>query len=135
MSGPIRLDADEADLASAAQSSDGSAEAPALVPYLLETPDGSGRGAVIVCPGGGYHHLAQHEGEPVARWLNGLGIHAFVLRYRIAPHRHPAPLEDARRAIRLVRSRAGERGIRADKIGIMGGLCGAWLARLGFAAT
>ncbi|MEV4089648.1 hypothetical protein AB0J43_56225, partial [Nonomuraea fuscirosea] len=43
--------------------------------------------AVVVFPGGAYHHLADHEGAPVARWLNSLGIAAFVVRYRIAPHR------------------------------------------------
>ena len=65
---------------------------PRLTPYLPHlagpTP------AVIVCPGGAYERLASHEGEPVARWLNTLGIAAFVLSYRVAPHQWPAPLED-----------------------------------------
>lgn len=61
------------------------------------------RSAVIVCPGGGYHHRADHEGEPVAKWLNSLGISAFVLHYRVAPYSHPVPLADVQRAIRFVR--------------------------------
>lgn len=77
-------------------------------------------GGVIVCPGGGYHTLAAHEGEPMARWLNRAGLSAFVLRYRVAPHRYPAPLEDLSRAVRLVRSRADEFAIRGDKIAVLG---------------
>jgi acetyl esterase/lipase len=77
--------------------------------------------AIVVCPGGGYARLAfPHEGVQVAEWLNTLGISAFVLKYRHAPYHHPAPLQDALRAIRLVRSRAAEFGVRADRIGVMG---------------
>ncbi|MCC3373926.1 alpha/beta hydrolase [Cohnella sp. REN36] len=90
---------------------------PALTPYLL---DGEGRAAVIVAPGGGYGMRAEHEGAPIARWLNGLGISAFVLRYRVAPYRHPSPLLDIQRAIRTVRGRAGEWGIDPKRIGILG---------------
>lgn len=90
---------------------------PALFPYLLE---GSDRPVVIVAPGGGYGVRAAHEGEPIARWLNGLGISAFVLRYRVAPYKHPAPLTDALRAIRTVRARAAEFGIDAGRIGLLG---------------
>jgi acetyl esterase/lipase len=65
---------------------------------------------VIVCPGGGYGALAKdHEGDQIARWLNSLGIQAFVLQYRIAPRYHyPAPLLDAQRAIRFVRAHAAD---------------------------
>src|SRR5580700_8088313 len=71
---------------------------------------------VIVCPGGAYLHLADnHEGRQVANWLNSLGFTAFVLKYRLGPrYRHPIELGDAQRAIRLVRSRAGEFGIAPD---------------------
>ena len=88
------------------------------------------RGAVIVCPGGGYQGLAPHEAEPVAHWLNRAGLPAFVLRYRVAPHRHPAAIQDLARAVRL-----------ADKTPAIGGdadvaqwptLCERWLASLGF---
>ncbi len=92
-----------------------------LYHYIL--PDaGEGRTAIIVCPGGGYGNLAtDHEGEQVARWLMQAGIVPVVLHYRHAPnYRHPAPLSDALRAVRTVRSRALEWGIAPDRIGMMG---------------
>ncbi len=68
------------------------------------------RSAVIVLPGGGYARHADHEGEPVARWLNALGLAAFVLLYRHGPsHPHPAPLDDAIAAIRAVRAQGFHR--------------------------
>ncbi len=78
--------------------------------------------AVIVAPGGGYGALAaNHEGRQVANYLNALGVTAFVLRYRLGPrYRHPVPLGDAQRAIRLVRARAAEFGVSPDRIGMMG---------------
>lgn len=94
---------------------------PLLYRYTL--PDaGEARTAIIVCPGGGYGHLAtDHEGEQVARWLLNAGIVPVVLHYRHAPnYRHPAPLSDALRAVRTVRSRAREWGIAPDRIGMMG---------------
>lgn len=87
--------------------------------------------AVVVCPGGGYGGLAiSYEGHDIARWLNGLGVSAFVLDYR---HRgkgygHPAPLQDAQRAIRTVRARAAEWKIDPAKIGILGFSAGGHLA-------
>lgn len=101
-------------------------ETPALRPYLLA--DAAPRGAVIVCPGGGYGHRAPHESEPVARRLNAAGVHAFVLTYRVAPHRHPVPLLDAQRAIRLVRARATDWRVRPDRVGIIGFSAGGHLA-------
>lgn len=105
---------------------------PHLIPYLsadhnMSSP-ASQRATVIVCPGGGYKHLANHEGEPVARWLNELGIHAFVLKYRVHPYRHPNPLKDAQRAIRIVRSRAEEWGVDPGRVGILGFSAGGHLA-------
>lgn len=94
----------------------------------------SGRSAVatgvIVCPGGGYGFLAKdHEGDQIARWLNSLGISAFLLQYRIAPRYHyPAPVLDAQRAIRFVRSHAAAYGISPDRIGIWGFSAGGHLA-------
>jgi acetyl esterase/lipase len=86
--------------------------------------------AVIVLPGGGYGNLAQnHEGRQVANWFNSQGIAAFVLRYRLGPtYRHPIELNDAKRAIRLVRSRAAEFNVQPDRIGIMGFSAGGHLA-------
>lgn len=101
-------------------------ECPRLTPYLPASS--APTAAIVVCPGGGYRMLAPHEGEPIARWLNGLGIAAFVLEYRIAPERHPAPLHDAQRAIRLVRYHAAEWNVAPDKIGILGFSAGGHLA-------
>jgi acetyl esterase/lipase len=98
---------------------------PRLTPYL---PAGAARGIVIVCPGGGYRMLAPHEGAPIARWLNGLGIAAFVLEYRVAPHRHPTPLGDLQRAIRLVRGRAAAWGLAGQPLGVLGFSAGGHLA-------
>ncbi|MBM7564134.1 alpha/beta hydrolase [Paenibacillus sacheonensis] len=97
---------------------------PALTPY----PAAGSKGAVIVCPGGGYGMRADHEGEPIALWLNSIGISAFVLRYRVAPYKHPSPLLDAQRAIRYVRLHAAEYGIDPEKIGILGFSAGGHLA-------
>ena len=86
--------------------------------------------AVVVCPGGGYGHLAMgHEGADVARWLTDRGVTALVLRYRIAPkYRHPVPLLDVSRALRLVRTRAGEWGVDPQRIGVWGFSAGGHLA-------
>jgi acetyl esterase/lipase len=86
--------------------------------------------AVVVCPGGGYGFLAvDHEGRQVGEWLSSQGVTAFVLSYRIAPrYRHPAPLEDAQRAIRTVRARAEEWGVDSKRIGILGFSAGGHLA-------
>jgi acetyl esterase/lipase len=86
--------------------------------------------AVVVCPGGGYGALAMdHEGRQIAEYLNGLGISAFVLKYRLGPrYRHPAPLNDAQRAIRTVRARAQEFGLSSERVGIWGFSAGGHLA-------
>ncbi len=102
-------------------------DAPCLEAYLLGSPE-SPRAAVVVCPGGGYGQLAPHEAAPVARWLNRAGISAFVLRYRLAPHRHPEPLQDAQRALRLVRHRATAWGLDPGRLGILGFSAGGHLA-------
>ncbi len=86
--------------------------------------------AVIVFPGGGYQHLAMnHEGRQIANWLNAAGITAFVVKYRLGPrYHHPVELEDAQRAIRMVRARAKEFRVLPDKIGVMGFSAGGHLA-------
>ena len=79
--------------------------------------------AVIVCPGGSYHHLGMfHEGKDVALWLCSKGISAFVLKYRVSGngYRHPAMLEDIQRAIQIVRQNADNYGINPNKIGAAG---------------
>lgn len=86
------------------------------------------RAAILVCPGGGYGGRAPHEGEPFATLFNHYGIQAFVVDYRVSPHRFPAPYSDVCRAIRLVRSRAEEFNIDPNRIGLMGFSAGGHLA-------
>jgi len=104
---------------------------PRLTPYLV--PGDEPRACVVVCPGGGYGGRAAHEGEPIARWLNSVGVSGFVLDYRVSPYRHPVPLNDAKRAIRTVRARAKEWRIDPARVGILGFSAGGHLA--GSAAT
>ncbi len=90
--------------------------------------------AVVICPGGAYGGLAvKHEGSQVAKWLNSLGITAFVLKYRlpddsIMKNKSIGPMQDGQQAIRIVRRHAKEWGINPDKIGIMGFSAGGHLA-------
>jgi acetyl esterase/lipase len=102
---------------------------PSLALYPAAGPNRTST-AVIVCPGGGYAHLAMdHEGTQIAAWLNNLGISAYVLKYRLGPkYHHPIELWDAQRAIRYVRSRAADFGLRPDRIGIWGFSAGGHLA-------
>ena len=93
-----------------------------FVPYLTPHPVEDAKTAIVVCPGGGYHHRAPHEGDGYAQWLNTIGIAAFVLEYRIVPDKAPTPMADAQRAIRLVRQMGYE------KVGIMGSSAGGHLA-------
>lgn len=89
--------------------------------------------AIVICPGGAYVNLAMdHEGQQIAQWLNSLGVAAFILKYRHrrsgAGYGHPAPLQDAQRAVRMVRSRAKEWNIDSNRIGILGFSAGGHLA-------
>ncbi|WP_104045230.1 alpha/beta hydrolase [Arthrobacter sp. ZGTC412] len=103
-----------------------------MAPRLTAVPSRTGspgdRPAVLVLPGGGYARQADHEAEPVAEWLAGLGIHAFVLRYRVAPDRHPAPLEDAKQAMLHIRSSAHGLAVDHGRVGVLGFSAGGHLA-------
>lgn len=99
---------------------------PSITPYIVENEKSNG--AIIVFPGGGYEMKAFHEGEPVAKWLNSIGISAFVLDYRVAPYKHPYPSMDAMRAVRYVRYYAKQWNIDTKKIGILGFSAGGHLA-------
>ncbi len=91
------------------------------------------RPAVIVCPGGSYHHLGMsHEGFSSADWFNSLGVDAFVLQYRVAynDHHYPAMLEDIQMAIHYVRSHADQWGIDKSKIGAIGYSAGGHLVTM-----
>jgi len=102
---------------------------PTITPYLADKP-GAALPAMVICPGGGYGGLADHEGSHYAKFLNEQGISAFVLKYRLGStgYRHPIMLNDAARAVRMVRARATEWNIDPTKIGIMGSSAGGHLA-------
>lgn len=105
---------------------------PSLTIYLPEKSKATGA-AVVICPGGGYGHLAMdHEGHQIAQWLNSFGVAGFIVKYRHrnsgAGYGHPAPLTDAQRAISTVRCRANEWGVNPDRIGILGFSAGGHLA-------
>lgn len=86
---------------------------------------------VLVIPGGGYGRLAMdHEGTQVAKWLNERGIHAAILQYRCGggKNSHPAPLDDARRAMKLIRSNAKAWSVDPKRVGVIGFSAGGHLA-------
>jgi len=101
---------------------------------LYPAPEGKANGAaVIVAPGGGYSILAsKHEGSDVCEWLNELGVAAVLLKYRVPRRKnftkHHAPMQDAQRAVSLVRSRAKEWKIDPQRIGFLGFSAGGHLA-------
>jgi acetyl esterase/lipase len=102
---------------------------PTLTPFFAE-PAMATEASMVICPGGGYAGLAAHEGEAYARWLNQLGITAFVLKYRLGSsgYRHPRMLEDAARAVRMVRFHAAEWKLDPNRLGIIGSSAGGHLA-------
>ncbi len=86
--------------------------------------------AMVILPGGGYGGLAAHEGKGYADWLVTNGVTCFVLKYRLgsAGYRHPVMLQDAARAVRVVRARAAEFKIDPKRVGIIGSSAGGHLA-------
>jgi len=108
---------------------------PTLTIYPPAKDKASGA-ALLICPGGGYWNLYwQLEGEEVASWANSLGVTGIILKYRVPrrpdePKGEPArrPLQDAQRAVSLVRSKAQEWGIDPNKIGMVGFSAGGHLA-------
>jgi endo-1,4-beta-xylanase len=103
----------------------------------LPSSDRATGAAIIVAPGGGHQQLVWgSEGTDIAAWLNGLGVAAFILKYRLAqtPGYHYTvegeALQDAQRAVRIVRARAGEWGIDPKRVGILGFSAGGALAAL-----
>lgn len=85
---------------------------------------------MVIFPGGGYAFRSPHEGDGYARFLNSLGMDAFVCEYRVLPNRFPLQLLDARRAMRYVRANAERYGVDPEKIGVMGSSAGGHLAAL-----
>ena len=103
-------------------------DTPSIQLYAAPADKATGA-AIVVCPGGGYAHLAPHEGHDVAVWLNSIGVTAVVLKYRLGPtYQHPAMLDDAQRAIRTVRAEAAEWKVDPARVGIMGFSAGGHLA-------
>ncbi len=102
----------------------GNVSTPTLTVYPAPADKATGT-SVVICPGGGHYILAWDlEGTEVAEWLNSIGVTAFVLKYRV-PGREPSPrwraaVQDAQRAMSLVRSRAKEFGVDPERVGIMG---------------
>jgi acetyl esterase/lipase len=106
---------------------------PTLTVFLADQNSSNGT-AVIICPGGGYLHLAiNKEGYKIAKWFNSFGISAFVLKYRMPSDltmkdKTIGPLQDAQEAIRMVRNNASKWHLDLNKIGIMGFSAGGHLA-------
>jgi len=104
---------------------------PQLTLFKARQPNGA---AVVICPGGGYGFLAtDHEGKQAAEYFNKIGVHAFVLQYRIATPERPgplgkAPLLDVQRAVRMVRGKAKDLSIDTKRVGVMGFSAGGHLA-------
>jgi acetyl esterase/lipase len=105
---------------------------PTIAVYRPEKEKDTGA-SVLICPGGGYHILAVDlEGEEVAAWLNSIGVTGIVLKYRVPARkdqpRHLAPLQDAQRAMSLVRTQAKSWNLDPGRIGILGFSAGGHLA-------
>lgn len=97
---------------------------PTLSVFKAKHPNGK---AIVICPGGGYHDVwYSHEGNMMADWLNAQGVTLAVLKYRMPNGHHAIPLEDAQRAMEMMREHADEWG--AQKVGIMGASAGGHLA-------
>src|SRR6202000_3100021 len=102
---------------------------PTITPYIADPTNATGA-AMVICPGGGYAHLAPHEGNDYALWLNQHGVTCFVLKYRLGSsgYHNPAMIEDAARAVRWVRAHANDYKIDTHRVGIMGSSAGGHLA-------
>ncbi len=103
-------------------------ETPVITAYIPENDKKDI--AVVIFPGGGYGKRAPHEGPAYAEFLASYGFCAFVVDYRVSPHRFPLPLLDARRAVRFVRFSAEKYGIDKNKLIVMGSSAGGHLAAL-----
>lgn len=99
---------------------------PTLATYVLDGE--KKRGAVLICPGGGYEFVSPREAEPVALQFAAAGFHAFVLYYSVAPVRHPQPLRDVSRAMNIIRAHADEWQVDCQQIAVCGFSAGGHLA-------
>ncbi|MDD6214629.1 MAG: alpha/beta hydrolase [Firmicutes bacterium] len=103
-------------------------EIPTITSYIPENKKSDA--AIVIFPGGGYAIRAAHEGQGYAEFLAENGLCAFVVDYRVAPHKFPLPLLDARRGVRTVRYYAEKYGIDKNKIAVMGSSAGGNLAAI-----
>jgi acetyl esterase/lipase len=104
------------------------ASKPSLTYFAADAAKANGT-SVVICPGGGYGHLAtDKEGNQVAKWLNTLGVAAFVLKYRLAPYHHPIEMNDGQRAMRWVKANARRYKLDPARVGILGFSAGGHLA-------
>jgi acetyl esterase/lipase len=108
---------------------------PGMYAFFPSSQENKGA-AVLICPGGGYERLAYViSGTQLAKWFNAIGVSAFVLNYRLpnSPDlvkREIGPLQDAQRAIKIIRSNSVKWGIKTDKIGVQGSSAGGHVASL-----
>lgn len=101
---------------------------PTLTAYLPDAANRNGA-SILILPGGGYEHLAPHEGQGYAVWFAEHGVTAYVLKYRLGPKYHyPVELEDAARALRMVRAFAVRDGLDPHRVAIIGSSAGGHLA-------
>ncbi len=112
----------------------GNVSSPTITVYRPDPAKDTGA-AVLVCPGGGYYILAMDlEGTEVCEWLNSIGVTAILLKYRVpvteGKHPQTAPLQDAQRALGLVRHQANELGLDPHRIGVLGFSAGAYLSAI-----
>jgi acetyl esterase/lipase len=99
-----------------------------LTAYLPDPANRNGA-SMLIFPGGGYQHLADHEGKGYAEWFTAHGVTAYVLKYRLGPaYHHPAMLQDASRALRMVRAFAKRDGLDPARVGVIGSSAGGHLA-------
>ena len=104
-------------------------DVPTITAFLPDPAKATGA-AIVICPGGSYSGLADHEGAGYAEWLAAKGVAGIVLKYRLGTggYHHPAMLNDAARAVRLTRSKASGWKLDTHRIGIMGSSAGGHLA-------
>ena len=123
--GPIRLWEGDAPGALGSRPQD----IPTLTPYPVTTGAKTGA-SMLIFPGGGYGNLAEHEGTGYAEWFAANGIQAYVLKYRLGSngYRHPVMLNDAARALRMVRAFARRDGLDPARVGVIGSSAGGHLA-------
>lgn len=103
-------------------------DVPGIETYLVDSKDNKKLPALVLCQGGAYLRRAEHEGEPIAKYFNSIGVNVFIVNYRVAPYRYPYPFMDLQRAIRFVRYNCDEYNVDPNKIGVIGFSAGGNLA-------